>query len=625
MNTPTQPNSDPLVAQMQAYLQKSGYVPPAPNSPVSTGGSTWRPTYTPIPQSTPEKQTKQNDSSSTSLFGNSFLGKIGNGISSAEQAVGNDLTAGARAKIAAKSENDTNNAQFQTEKSLQDQIKATKAKGGDTTHLENALTSVRQHSISNGVDAVAQDVPESQKTTEQGLGDVLSLGVDALAPGGLSATAYGAAKGAATGLSNNEGVGGTLTDTVIGGVTGKILDVGFSKAAPAISDALSKYGKPLFDKISQFIPDSAQAAMKDLAQKATDKLSLGSGNAGSDLLDKVNTVAQKPADAVSAIGNKVKTAVVGTPEAQATKQTAQELANIKENISPTLSAKESKIAQSQGRVYAGKDATLLKGETPDQVSTSDQTARQAFTIHENIPNAGNMNASELHDALGDKVNEITQKLRPQLDATPLNPDSMDKINSDWQKIQKSQIENAPADQEANVAKRQKKFDAFLQKTRQGDPSDVIAEIRSKGSTMTHQEATQKMLAASKPPTLGDVWDTAIQYDNSISDAVKQAKPPLASESLLAQRAEWIQNRAILKAAINDSTKGLGATSQKAFQDMSDMLDAKSNIIKNTEPIKSQTLEPSKLKQFAQKHPNTAKVVGGVIGYEGLKKLGVPLP
>lgn len=336
----------------------------------------------------------------------------------------------------------------------------------------------------------------------------------------------------------------------------------------------------------------------------------------------VSSIADTASDAKSALGNKVKTIISGTPDAQATAQTAQELANIKENISPTLSAKESKIAQSQGRIYAGKDATLLKAETPDQVATSDTTARQIFTIHENIPNAGSMNASDLHEALGNKVNEITNTLRPQLDATPLHPDAMEKLNNDWQKIQKEQMTNAPADQEANLAKRQQKFDSFLQKTKQGNPSDVIAEIRAEGSTLTPKEAAQKIQEASKPPTLGDLWDTAIKYDNSIPDVVKSAKPPLASESLLQQRAEWIQNRAILKNAINDSTTGLGATSQKAFQDMSDMLDAKSNIIKNTEAVKSQKLNPSKLKQ-AYDSPK-GKIVRGVVkagvGIEAGKKL-----
>lgn len=575
-------NTDPIFSQFDKALGKTTPTTSAPQVP------TWGSQILAAQHAqTPEKQTKPNVSSSTSLFGNSFLGKIGNGISSAEQAVGNDLTAGARASIAAKSENDLNNNQFQTEKSLQDQIKAEKAKGNDTTHLENALSSVRQHSFSKGTDAVAQDVPESQKTTEQGLGDVLSLGVDALAPGGLSATAYGAAKGAATGLSNNEGVGGTLTDTVVGGVTGKILDVGFSKAAPAISDALSKYGKPLFDKISQFIPDGAQAAMKDLAQKATDKLSLGSGNAGSDLLDKVNTVAQKPADAVSAIANKAKTAVVGTPEAQATAKTADELQKIKDTISPKPTAKEAKLATDQGRLIKGKDPTLFKSGTPDQIATSPQQLKSTMTVHRLIPDAATMDEPTLHAALDEKIADTAQKLKPQMEATAIKPETVQKITDDWTNLKKTQMQTADATDEPNVLKSQKQFETILKKSSSGN--------------------------------MNDLWDSAKSYDASVPDNVKSANS-MSSESLQNKKTIWMQNRSILRNAINDSENGLGKTSQQAFSDMKDMYEAQTGIMSKAKV--ETAAAPSKISQAynSPKGKIVRNVIKAGIGIEAGKKL-----
>lgn len=457
----------------------------------------------------------------------------------------------------------------------------------------------------------------------------LQKGVDTAKQGGVSNVLKGVAKGA-QGLA--EGAFGTISgvaQTAFAPVTAAISPV-VKTELPAVGKILGLMNpttKVIYDNLSPSIKESLAPKLQEVVDKYPNAtalagdivntllLGLGGGETGGAIKESVGKALSKEGLQVSkeALINAPKTlksAVSGSADAIATKQTANELQNIKDIVSPNLTAKESKLAQSQGRVYAGKESTLLKGETPAQVATSDANARQIFSIHENIPGAGTMDAPTLHEALGNKVTEITNELRPKLDATPLHPDAQTKLNTEWQKIQKEQMTNAPADQEANVLKRQKKFDAFLQKTKQGNPSDVIAEVRA--GKITQKEAVSRIAEASKPPTLGDLWDTAIKYDNSISDAVKQARPnvPGVSESLLAQREEWIQNRAILKKAINDSATGLGSESEKAFQQMSDMLDAKANIVRNTPTIKSQTLKPSKFRQ-ALESPTGKKVQAGL--------------
>lgn len=120
---------------------------------------------------------------------------IGNALSSSAKQVGYDITAGSRAKSELENEKVLQDSQFNTEKSLQDQINATKLAGKDTTHLQSILDTVKKNSIAPTANTFQQNVPESGRTTLQGLGDVAGLGLDALSSG-----TYGeAAKAAETG------------------------------------------------------------------------------------------------------------------------------------------------------------------------------------------------------------------------------------------------------------------------------------------------------------------------------------------------------------------------------------------------------------------------------------------
>lgn len=237
-----------------------------------------------------------NNSSAQDLFGKSKVAKVLNNLSTSEQATGNDLTAGARAGMAEKNSLAMTNSQIDTEITLMKLIRQQKAEGKDTTHAEQTLAGVRANSIADNGD-ISKDVPEVNKTTEQALGDVLGTGVDALAAGGLGATAYTGAKGATDAMAKDKGVGGVLRAGTIGALAGKILEVGFNKASPLISDALSKYGQPLYEKIAQYIPESAKAGMKALADAAhtvADKVTIGEGKGGTEALEKINNTIDKP-------------------------------------------------------------------------------------------------------------------------------------------------------------------------------------------------------------------------------------------------------------------------------------------------------------------------------------------
>ncbi len=255
---------------------------------------------------------------------------------------------------------------------------------------------------------------------------------------------------------------------------------------------------------------------------------------------------------------------------------------VNEMISPKPTVKEARLAQSQGRLYPGKEPTLIKAGTSDRIATSDKTYNATKTIVDTIPNASKMKPAELYTAVDNKITETATKLRPTMEAEPIQPKTIEKINNDWQEIKKSQMADAPATEEPNVLKRQAKFESLLKKS--GNKSHA------------------------------DLWDTRIEYDNSIPDAVKKSNS-LSSESLQLQKEEWLQNRSILNDAFESSTK-------PEFKTMSNLYEAKNNL---TAKAKVNEAQMSKVNQFLKDNPKTAKALGGLTIYEIAKHLGLPLP
>jgi len=128
-----------------------------------------------------------------------FLGKVanvaknvGSAVISSETSVGKDLTAGTRAGIETNSENQLQQSQNETEKTLTDLIAKQKAEGRDSSHAEQTLASVRNTSIAPKAGDFAANIPESTKTNAQGLGDVAGVGLDVLSGGTYGKAAAGA-------------------------------------------------------------------------------------------------------------------------------------------------------------------------------------------------------------------------------------------------------------------------------------------------------------------------------------------------------------------------------------------------------------------------------------------------
>lgn len=270
---------------------------------------------------------------------------------------------------------------------------------------------------------------------------------------------------------------------------------------------------------------------------------------------------------------KGKSAYEGFQAGREAKATADATSRVTEMISPKATAKEAKIAQTQGRLVPAKEPTLFRKGTEGEILPSKKTLSSAETITKNIPGASKMSEDQLFKAVDKNITDTATKLRPVMEQTPIKPEAIQKINDDWQALKKSQMLEAPATEEANVAKRQGKFESLLQKS----------------GNQTH----------------ADLWDTAIKYDESIPENVKRANS-LSPESLQLQKEEWLQNRQILSDAIEKN-------SRPEFKQMSDMYNAKEGILSKTKVEKAQM---SKLRELIKKHP---WITTGSVG-EAIRKL-----
>lgn len=277
---------------------------------------------------------------------------------------------------------------------------------------------------------------------------------------------------------------------------------------------------------------------------------------------------------------KGKSAYEGFQASREAKSAADATSKVAETISPKATAKEAKLAQTQGRFVEGKEGGYLTKGTPDKILPSKKTLSASETITKNIPGADKMSEGQLFKAVDENITKTAKELRPVMEKTPIKPETIQKINDDWTGLKKTQLLEAPATEEANVAKRQAKFESLLKKS--GNQSHA------------------------------DLWDTRIAYDDSIPERVKQASS-ISDESLQLQKQEWLDNREILNDAIN---------ARPEFKQMSDMYTAKQGILSKTKVEKAQL---SKISQTLKKHPNIVRVLKAAGLYEGLKLLGVRVP
>lgn len=213
--------------------------------------------------------------------------------------IGDALYAGKASKMA--EENQQQHDEYLQK--LTNRQKEMKLAGQDTSRIEAVMKNMLQDDPQNYGADVATIIPSINKNTKQIVGEGLGVLTDLLVTtGGLGAVAGGGAMMGTSAMQDNKSAGKIATDTAIGMIGGKILEVGFNKVSPYVEKVVATYGTPLLEKLTQYIPESAMPKLQELAQKAT----IGSGTGGTDVLNKVNALAEAPLNmATDAVGGVV--------------------------------------------------------------------------------------------------------------------------------------------------------------------------------------------------------------------------------------------------------------------------------------------------------------------------------
>lgn len=307
----------------------------------------------------------------------------------------------------------------------------------------------------------------------------------------------------------------------------------------------------------------------------------------------IGKAAQLGAKAIKPVGNMLSKAVSPITNYLAKRADTKAVDTLTSTLMPKPNAKEVKLALKEGRIQPGRDPSLLRGGTPDEIMPSENTKKSASTIRQYIQGAEKLKAPELHTKVGEQVKVMGTSLRPVMDATPITPKTVSKITKDWEVLKAKQLSDPYTPATANVKKLQADFENnFLRKSKSGN--------------------------------FGDLWDTRIAYDASVPANVKNATS-LSSDTLQTQKELWLQNRRVLNDAINDAKTGLGEVSSKTFEEMNDLYNAQKGIESSYKPVTESV--PSKIKDFAKEHPF---ITGGALygANEASKKttgVGIPTP
>jgi hypothetical protein len=330
--------------------------------------------------------------------------------------------------------------------------------------------------------------------------------------------------------------------------------------SPVVSKALDTINAPLnhivekHPELAQNLGDILNIFLTTLGAQELPGQIKDFGNASFDIAKNADSATQEIASNIKKGAVNAKNTIVN----KFTGEPTDPIVKLQETISPKITSKETQAIINEGRLTRGKESTIF-GKQPDIVTQSENVQRAAKVINESIPNSSSMNDAELSKAIDTHIESTAKKLKPVMKSTPITKETTGKVVDSWKTLKaEQQAQPEFLDNESGNKAFQGKFENYLKKL-EWDITDTSGKFKSP-----------------TPKTMDDIWETRIAYDSSIPDNVKNATSN-SSPILQTRKAMWLENRAILNSAINDTYKGLGAESQDAFARMSDMYDARQNI------------------------------------------------
>lgn len=109
-----------------------------------------------------------------------------------------------------------------------------------------------------------------------------------------------------------------------------------------------------------------------------------------------------------------------------------------------------------------------------------------------------------------------------------------------------------------------------------------------------------------------------EYETNVASKLARGKEALLDPTGAANAK--LQAAKDIRRTVRDTIGSMHGEFKPKMFDIASLYDALDNVV-----VKAEKTTGSAVGRFAKKHPTTTKVVGSIVGYEGLKKLGVPLP
>lgn len=267
-------------------------------------------------------------------------------------------------------------------------------------------------------------------------------------------------------------------------------------------------------------------------------------------------------------------------EAVSTLGKARRVEKIAEEIAPVPTKKEIRRAIEEGRkVEVGRIRRLLgKG---DQITPEQRVKDAASVVDRRIPDATKISDQEIATRAKEEIASISRELVPELKKVELGDQVKNDVLGSWDDVKFRQIDEL---------------------------EDLVLSPRQ--INKAHKQFEDTLLEMIDANNADDLWKAIQNYDKRVGKKVKEATSQ-SSDVLQAQQDIWIENRRVLREALDDVAEQIDDTNvSDAFRDMRGLYTARQNIINNARMQKGSQL----WKQI------TKGVVGGTV----LTGLGVKL-
>lgn len=223
---------------------------------------------------------------------------------------------------------------------------------------------------------------------------------------------------------------------------------------------------------------------------------------------------------------------------------------IAEMLQPQANAKEIKLAMADNRYTSGKESKLF-GKKEATIAPSKEIQQAAATVHSIIPGAKKMVPEKLKLATEQKVKQISEELKPELQKVQLTDPVKEKMMNEFLKVKESLM------------------------------SDVNFMNKASGAQILKTFEDNFMMKALDAKNLDEIWDIRQKVDKNKTIAPKSARDAteLSEAYLKDQQEAWYKLRNVLGDAVKDAEGGFSSIAvRNKFKKLRDLMVAKNALI-----------------------------------------------